>query len=283
MKNRWTPWGALPLFIWQIFFLTCPVAVVVVYSFLRKGSYGGILFDWNVLNYVRAFDGIYLLIFLQSVRLAFITALMCLVIGFPIAWMMARSHPVIRKIFIIALVLPFLTNCVIRACALKVILGPHGPLNLLINLLGMNVDPIVLTDTLFAVWIGLVSNYLPFFVLPIYVTLDRIDFCIFDAARDLGASPMRAFLHVILPLLRQGLMTGFMLVFIPALCEFLIPDFLGGARNLLLGGLIAEQFLKARDWPFGSALSMILLMLVFCFFVAQRLFALNSHDYGKKS
>jgi len=270
MKSRWTKFGSLPLFVWQLFFLAVPLTFVILYSILQKGPYGGVVYQFNFENYMRAFDGIYFSIFVSSLRIAFGSSLMCLLVGFPIAWYMSKSSKRIRNILLVALMLPFLTNCVIRACAIKIILGPDGPHNYLMSFLGFGNEPIILTDTLLAVWIGMVTNYLPFLVLPIYVSLEKIDFSLLEAASDLGARPHQVFVRVLLPLVKPGLVTGFMLVFIPALCEFLIPDFLGGAKNMLLGGLIAEQFLKARDWPFGSALSMILLLAVLGFSLIQQ-------------
>ena len=237
------PWTLFPAAAWFAVFLVVPLAIVAFYSFARRGPYGEVIFEFSLVNYVRAADWLYLKILLNSVDLATLTTFSCLVIAYPTAYVMATSAPRVRGLLLMAVMLPFWTNFVVRVYAIKVVLGQGavGPL---------------------AVWMGMVTNYLPFMVLPLYVALERMDFTLLEAARDLGASSFETIRRVLLPQTRAGIVTGCVFVFTPALGEFVIPDILGGAKTMLVGNLITEQFLKARDWPFGSAISFLLMAVV---------------------
>lgn len=252
----------LPTIGWFFWFLLIPLAIVLVYSFAQRGIYGGVVYKFTLENYLRATDWIYLRIFWSSIKLASLTAVSCLLIGYPMAYVMATSGRVMRSVLLMLVVVPFWTNFVVRAYAIKVILGDQGPLNQLLLLLGAISEPIVFTNTSFAVWLGMVTNYLPFMVLPLYVALEKFDFSLIEAAKDLGASSWRILWRILIPMTRAGIVTGLIFVFTPALGEFVIPDLLGGARTMLIGNLITEQFLKTRDWPFGAALSLLLILTV---------------------
>jgi spermidine/putrescine transport system permease protein len=178
------------------------------------------------------------------------------------AYVMATASKQMRSVLLILIVIPFWTNFVIRAYALKVLFGEHGPLSQLAMYLGWISEPMGFGNGQWAVWLGMVTNYLPFMVLPLYVSLEKFDFSLLEAAKDLGANPIKTLLRVMVPLTKPGIVTGLIFVFTPALGEFVIPDLLGGARTMLIGNLITEQFLKSRDWPFGSALSLLLILIV---------------------
>jgi spermidine/putrescine transport system permease protein len=255
-------WLALPAAGWLVWFLFVPLLIVFAYSLATKGMYGGVVMKPTLESYLRATDFIYLRILGNSVKLAFITTLSCLLIGYPMAYVMATAKPQIRALLLVLVVIPFWTNFVIRAYALKVLFGEHGPLSLLGMKVGLLREPLELSSGSFAVWLGMVTNYLPFMVLPLYVALEKFDFNLIEAARDLGAKPFDVLWNVLLPLTKPGIVTGVLFVFTPALGEFVIPDLLGGARTMLIGNLITEQFLKTRDWPFGSAMSLLLIALV---------------------
>lgn len=247
---------------WFLWFLLIPLGIVAVYSFATKGTYGGVVYRFSVDNYVRATDWIYLRIFWNSLKLASLTAISCLIIGYPMAYVMATSSARVRSALLILVVIPFWTNFVVRAYAIKILFGELGPVNQLALALGLIHEPIVFANTDFSVWLGMVTNYLPFMVLPLYVALEKFDFSLLEAAKDLGAPGWKILLKVLIPLTKPGIITGSIFVFTPALGEFVIPDLLGGARTMLIGNLITEQFLKTRDWPFGSALSLLLIMIV---------------------
>lgn len=260
--SKTPPLIVLPSIGWFLWFLLIPLLIVFIYSFATKGPYGGVVFHFTFENYIRATDWIYLKIFWNSFKLAFLTGISCLCIGYPMAYVMATASPRMRSALLVLVVIPFWTNFVVRAYAIKIFLGEQGPINQLALALGMIHNPIAFTNNAFAVWFGMVTNYLPFMVLPLYVAMEKFDFALLEAAKDLGASSWDLVWKILLPLTRSGIVAGLIFVFTPALGEFVIPDLLGGAKTLLIGNLITEQFLKTRDWPFGSALSLILIVSV---------------------
>jgi spermidine/putrescine transport system permease protein len=264
-------WLAAPLAGWLVWFLFIPLALVLVVSVLTRGPYGGYEWTWTTENYARLADGLYLSVFGRSLAFAVVTTLACLALGYPMAWAMATARPAWRPTLFVLLMVPFLTNFVVRVYAIRILLGVEGPLNGVLLGLGLRSEPLVLTDSGLAVAIGMITNYLPFMVLPLYVVFERFDFTLLEAARDLGARGHDVLRRVLLPLTRGAIASGSLLVFVPALGEFMIPDLLGGARTLLLGNLITEQFLKARDWPFGAALAVLLVVALVASSYAQAL------------
>lgn len=214
-------------------------------------------------NYARSGDWLYARVLGNSIKLAFLTMISCLALAYPMAYVMATASKSLRQFLMILIVIPFWSNLVLRAYAIRFLLGRTGPLSQLLVAVGLFHEPVALSDGNLAVWFGMLTNYLPFMVLPLYVTLEKFDFTLFEAAKDLGASSWHLLGRVLLPITKKGIVTGCILVFVPALGEFVIPELLGGARNMLIGNLITEQFLKVRDWPFGSALSILLIAPVF--------------------
>jgi spermidine/putrescine transport system permease protein len=233
----------LPTIGWFFWFLLIPLGIVGAYSFSTKGTYGGVEFHWNLDNYARAAEWVYLRVLGNSLLLASLTAFFCLLLGYPMAYVMVTAPRRWRSFLLILVVIPFWTNFVVRAYATK-LLFTH------------------LHSDSWIVLVGMVTNYLPFMILPLYVSIEKFDFTLMEAARDLGATPVRVVKSILIPLTKKGIFTGLTLVFTPALGEFVIPDLLGGARTMLIGNLITEQFLKTRDWPFGSALSLLLVLVV---------------------
>ncbi|KHD87521.1 MAG: spermidine/putrescine ABC transporter permease [Bdellovibrio sp. ArHS] len=252
----------LPALLWFVVFILAPLLIVIVVSFATRGTYGGLEWSWTWQNYPKVFSGAYLGIFLESLWLAAVTTVLCLVLGVLVAWAMATSTASLRSFYVMAIALPFLTNLVIRIYAIRVFVGVEGPLQLLLTTAGIPFDPFALTQNKFLVLYGMVTTYLPFMVLPLYGAFEKLDFSLVEAAQDLGAGPWRTLTSVILPNLKNALWSGSLLVFIPSLGEYVIPDLLGGAKNMLFGNLITEQFLKARNWPFGAALSVLFMLLL---------------------
>lgn len=245
---------------WYVLFLAGPLAVVAVASFGTRGAYGGIEWGFDLANYARAFDPIYSIIVARSLVLALVTSVACFVIGFPMAYAMATLGSRARTIFVFALAIPFLTNLIVRICAIKSVVAYDGPLPYLLEAVGFQVDRFAISQNGWLVLYGMLSSYLPFMVFPLYAALERFDFSLVEAAMDLGADFRRVLFLVVIPRLRTAIVSGILLVFIPAFGEFLIPDLLGGAKTMLIGNLISEQFLKSRDWPFGAALSVLLMI-----------------------
>lgn len=245
---------------WFLFFVVAPLLLVVCLSFLQRGVYGGIEWQFSIQNYARVFKPVYLQIFLQSVRLSFATAIICLIIAYPMAWAIATSRH--RTFWIFALAVPFMTNLIIRVYAIRVFVGIDGPLQTALQWAGFYFDPFIFSQNTFLVMYGMVTTYLPFMVFPLYAALEKFDFALVEAAQDLGATHSKTLFSVIVPNTKMAAINGFTLVFIPCLGEFVIPDLLGGAKSMLAGNLITEQFLKSRDWPFGAALSLTLILLL---------------------
>ncbi len=230
---------------WFGFFFVGPICIMLIYSFLSRGSYGEIVWDFQFQNYVRAIDPLYFKVYFNSLKLAMQTTLMCLFLGVPIAYLLAISKSRYKNVFLFLIVLPFLTNFLIRTYALK---------NLL---LGFLID-----SQFIAVQLGMITNYLPLMILPLYIGFEKFDFSLIEAARDLGANSYIAFFKIFIPNNYSSLVSAALMVFIPCLGEFVIPDLLGGAQVQTLGKLISEQILKVRDWPFAASLAMIMILIM---------------------
>jgi spermidine/putrescine transport system permease protein len=252
-----------PSALYLLVFFVMPLLIVLVYSFLTRGTYGQIVWKFTLQNYVRVFDPLYLLILWRSLLMAGANTILCLLLSYPFAYAIARMENVrTRNILLILVMVPFWTNFLVRTYAWRVILGTDGPLNGLLMGLGIIHEPLPLIFNNGAVMVGLVYGYLPFMVLPLYAAIERIDFSLVEAAHDLYADGRAAFWRVLLPLSMPGVVAGSVLVFIPSLGTFVTTDLLGGSKSVMIGNLIQSQFLTARDWPFGSAFSVLLMLAV---------------------
>jgi spermidine/putrescine transport system permease protein len=227
----------------------------------RRSVYGGIVHVWSAVNYVRALEPIYLRIFARSLGLALGTTVLCLAAAYPVAyWLGLRVAPRWRNPLLVLVILPFWTSFLVRMYAWIFILRSEGLLNLALG--GLGLPPLSLLYNDVAVMIGQVYGELPFMILPLYASIEKLDRALLEAAADLGAGPSRALWRVTVPLTAPGIVAGCVLVFIPSLGAYLAPDLLGGARTVYIGNLIQSQFAVARDMPFGSALSFLLSLAV---------------------
>jgi spermidine/putrescine transport system permease protein len=240
--------------------LVIPLVIVMVYSLLSRGAYGGIEQPWTLENYGRLWDTLYGAIFLRSVWIAAVSTALCLVLGFPLALFIARSGAR-RNLWLALVILPFWTSFLIRTYAWIFLLRDTGLINTALIAMGAIDAPLPMLYNDGAVILGLVYGYLPFMVLPLYATLERLDPALLEAAADLGARPFDALWRVTLPLCAPGIRAGAVLVFVPCLGTYLTSDLLGGGRTVLIGNLVQNQFTTARDWPFGAALSMALMVV----------------------
>jgi spermidine/putrescine transport system permease protein len=239
--------------------LAIPMVIVGVYSFLSRGAYGGVEAPWTDQNYVRLLDPLYATIFLRSAWISLLASVGCLVLGFPLALFIARSGP--RKNLYLALVmLPFWTSFLIRLYAWMFLLRDTGLINTILQAAGLIHAPLPMLYNQGAVLLGMIYGYLPFAVLPLYATLERQDPALLDAAADLGASPWKALARVTIPLAAPGIWAAAILVFVPCIGTYIVSDLLGGSKTVLIGNLVQNQFTASRDWPFGAAASMILLI-----------------------
>ncbi len=217
----------------------------------------------NVGNYFYLVnDGLYLSSYLQSVKIAGISTLLCLIIGFPMAWAIVHSNPANRNILLMLIILPSWTSFLIRVYAWIGILKNNGFLNNILLYTGIIDEPLRILHTDTAVYIGIVYTYLPFMILPLYTALMRVDYSLIEAARDLGASTATVLFKVLLPLTKSGIVAGSMLVFIPAVGEFVIPELLGGPDSILIGKILWQEFFNNRDWPVASAVASVMLLLL---------------------
>jgi len=250
------------IFSWFVAFTLIPFFLVVVFSFFYAGSEGFSHARITLMNYLHIFHPIYFHIFIRSFELSTIAALLCLLFGYPFAYFVAQLPEKIRTVLMFFLIIPFWTSSLIRIYAIIIIIRTKGLLNHLLLWLGWINHPIQLLYTETAVLVGLVYSLLPFMILPLYANLEKFDWQLLDAARDLGASRLQAFTRIVLPLSVPGIVAGVMLVLLPGMTMFYIPDILGGAKSLLLGNLIKDQFVVANNWPFGSTVSVMLTLIM---------------------
>ena len=265
VKNRQQTNLSLLLFpatAWLLVFFILPVLIVLLYSFLERGTYGGVTWIFTLSNYQRLFSGLFLGVIGRSLWLAFLTTVACLLVGYPLAFFIATRSPRWRNALLLLVIIPFWTNFLVRTYAWIILLRSEGVVNTALQSLQIISEPLNLLFTPLAVAIGLIYGYLPFMVLPLYSSIERFNFSLVEAAQDLGANDIRTFWRVFLPLTTRGIVAGSILVFVPAVGAFITPDILGGSKTVMVGNLIQNQFMKARDWPFGSALSMLLTLII---------------------
>lgn len=277
----WLPSGrtlaVVPPYAWLVAFLLVPFLLVFKISFaelkfgippytsLAEFKDEAVQFSLHLRGYILLFtDSLYFATYLNSVKIAAITTLCCILIGYPIAYYIARSSPSVRNLLLLGVILPFWTSLLLRVYAWVGILRNDGLLNNLLQGLGIISSPLEIYRTDLAVYIGMVYAYLPFFILPLYATLVKMDLRLLEAAYDLGAKPWKAFVTITLPLSRAGIIAGAMLVFIPTVGEYVIPELLGGADTLMIGRVLWTEFANNSDWPMAAAVAcvMVLLLLV---------------------
>ncbi|HWB84162.1 MAG TPA: ABC transporter permease [Bryobacteraceae bacterium] len=254
-------WFLLPSWLWMGVLFAAPFAIVLAYSFLTPGVYGGVNPPWTAESYRRLIDPVYLWILLRSFVLALAATGLCLLFAYPAALFISRAGRR-KNLYLQLVILPFWTSFLVRTYAWMFLLRDTGLINTVLESLGIIHHPLPLLYNDGAVLLGLVYGYLPFMVLPIYATLERLDPTLAEAAADLGARPWATLFRVLIPLSKPGIVAGCVLVFIPSLGAYLTPDLLGGGRTVMIGNLVQNQFTTARDWSFGSAASIVLMLLV---------------------
>ncbi|AAU37418.1 spermidine/putrescine ABC transporter permease PotB [Basfia succiniciproducens] len=263
------------IFAWLIFFMFVPNFLVLIVSFLSKDSSNFYALPFTFENYARLFEPLYGTVVWNSLYMSGIATVICLLIGYPFAFFMAKLNPKYRPILLFLLVLPFWTNSLIRIYGMKVFLGVKGILNEFLLFTGIIDEPIRILNTEVAVIIGLVYLLLPFMILPLYSAIEKLDLRLLEAAKDLGANGIQRFIKIIIPLTMPGIVSGCLLVLLPAMGMFYVADLLGGAKVLLVGNVIKSEFLISRNWPFGSAISIgltiLMALLIFVYYKANKL------------
>ncbi len=246
------------VFFWITVFVFFPNLLVVITSFLKRNPVRFVEASFTLESYRSLFEPVFFQIFIQSFKNALVATLVCLVISYPFAYLLCRIRPSVRRYLLVLVIIPFWTSSLIRTYALVILLKGNGILNTLLVAVGVIHQPLQILYNEGAVFCGLVYTLLPFMILPLYAAIEKLDPQLVEAAYDLGAGRLQVFARVILPLTLPGIIAGCILVFLPALGLFYIPDLLGGAKLMLLGNFIRDQFLTARNWPFGAAASVIL-------------------------
>ncbi|GGA79857.1 spermidine/putrescine ABC transporter permease PotB [Neiella marina] len=247
---------------WLMLMVIAPHALVIMTSFMTPDSEHLAVWPLTLQGYQKVLQPIYFDVFFHSLWLSAIATVVCLIIGYPFAYILAKQPPWARAVMLVLMMVPFWTNSLIRTYAIKLILGKKGVINSVLVGTGIVDQPITMLYTEFAVIVGLVYVLLPFMVLPLMASFEKLSADLTEASKDLGANALQRFVHVVLPLTAPGIIAGCLIVFLPAMGMFYVADLLGGAKNLLLGNVIKNQFLVVRDWPFGSAFSITLIVMM---------------------
>ncbi|PJG83425.1 spermidine/putrescine ABC transporter permease PotB [Caviibacterium pharyngocola] len=274
-SNKFQNIAVAIIFAWLIFFVLAPNILVLTVSFLTRDGSDFYALPFTLENYGRLFEPLYAQVVWNSLYMSGIATIICLIIGYPFAFMIAKISPKYRPLLLFLVVLPFWTNSLIRIYGMKIFLGVKGILNNTLLSLGLISEPIRILNTEVAVIIGLVYLLLPFMILPLYAAIEKLDLRLLEAAKDLGANGFQRFVKVIIPLTMPGIIAGCLLVLLPAMGMFYVADLLGGAKVLLVGNVIKSEFLISRNWPFGSAISIgltiLMALLIFVYYKASKL------------
>jgi spermidine/putrescine transport system permease protein len=247
----------LPVFLWLCLFLVVPMLIVVGISFMGRDELGNVVLDFNLDAYALFFDPLYLGIYWDTIVLSVLTTALCLLLSYPLAYYIANAGPRMQTWGLVLITVPFWINFLIRTYAWVLLLRTQGIVNEFLLSIGLISEPLQMLYTKGAVLLGMVYTFIPFMVLPIFVALEQMDKRLLEAASDLGASSWKAFWHITLPQTKSGIMTGSVLVYVSTTGMFVVTDILGGAKSAMISNIIQSQFLGARNWPFGSALSVI--------------------------
>lgn len=247
---------------WLVLFVFLPNLMIIGTSFLTRDNDSFVKMVFTLDNYARLLDPLYFQVLMHSLNMALIATLACLVLGYPFAWVLVRLPRRVRPLLLFLLIVPFWTNSLIRIYGLKIFLSTKGYMNEFLLWLGIIDEPVRIMFTPAAVIIGLVYILLPFMVMPLYSSIEKLDKPLLEAAKDLGANRLQTFIRIIIPLTMPGIIAGCLLVMLPAMGLFYVSDLMGGAKNLLIGNVIKSQFLNIRDWPFGAATSITLTVVM---------------------
>lgn len=261
-RKRFQKIVILTIVSWLVLFVFLPNLMIFVTSFLTRDDANFVKLVFTLDNYSRLADPLYAEVLLHSLNMALIATLSCLLLGYPFAWCLTKLPERLRPLMLFLLIVPFWTNSLIRIYGLKIFLSTRGWLNDFLLWLGVIEKPFSIMYSSQAVILGLVYILLPFMVMPLYSSLEKLDKPVLEAARDLGANKLQTFIRIILPLTMPGIVAGCLLVLLPAMGLFFVSDLMGGAKNLLIGNVIKSQFLNIRDWPFGAATSVVLTLIM---------------------
>ena len=250
-----------PVSLWMILFVTLPLLFIIAISLMSRGAFGGVDYRFSLKSYATLFDMIYFKVIMKSLNIAVLTTVSCLILGYPLAYYIARKPADTASRLIMLIMIPFWTNSLMRLNAWMLMFQMNGPVNNLLIRLHVFSNPVKFIYTDWLVFLGLVTNFLPFAVLPMYSSIEKLQDSLLEASADLGAPPVKTFFKVTLPLTFPGIFSAIILTFIPALGTYTVTDMLGGGKVLYIGNIIKNQFGVIRNWPLGSALSVLLLLI----------------------
>lgn len=279
-KDRFKYLLLFPIIAYSLLLIILPLIYIFFISFMKSDSYGGIIYTFNINNYIEIFNIVYVKVFLKSFIIATISTFICILISYPFTYFISQKKGYIKNVLITLVMIPFLTNSLIRTYGWIILLRKYGLINETLLSLGLIKTPFNLMYNNFSIIIGMVYTLLPFMILPLYSSMEKINHKVIDAASDLGASKIKTFFEIIIPYTKTGLFNGIIMVFIPCLGYFFISDLLGGGKLMILGNLIKNQFLTARNWPFGASISIAMLIVSYILVKIYKHLGGNMDDLG---
>ena len=279
-KKIWRYFFLIPVIVYVALLIALPLLYILLISFFKSDSYGGMITTFTIQNYIEVFDQVYINVFLKSILIAGLTTFICILISYPFVLAVSHKKPRTQKILMTLVMVPFLTNSLIRMYGWLVLLRKSGVINQVLLGTGVIHEPLSLMYNMSGILIGMTYTLLPFMILPLYSSVSTIDPSLLEAASDLGASKIKTFFKIIVPQTLPGLFNGSLMVFTPALGYFFIVDILGGGKIMILGNLIKNQFLTARNWPFGAAISIVLVLITSLLILAYRKLGGKMDDLG---
>lgn len=279
-KDRFKYLLLFPIIAYSLLLIILPLIYIFFISFMKSDSYGGIIYTFNINNYIEIFNIVYVKVFLKSFIIATISTFICILISYPFTYFISQKKGYIKNVLITLVMIPFLTNSLIRTYGWIILLRKYGLINETLLSLGLIKIPFNLMYNNFSIIIGMVYTLLPFMILPLYSSMEKINPKVIDAASDLGASKIKTFFEIIIPYTKTGLFNGIIMVFIPCLGYFFISDLLGGGKLMILGNLIKNQFLTARNWPFGASISIAMLIVSYILVKIYKHLGGNMDDLG---
>ena len=279
-KKIWRYFFLIPVIVYVALLIALPLLYILLISFFKSDSYGGMITTFTIKNYIEVFNQVYINVFLKSILIAGLTTFICILISYPFVLAVSHKKPRTQKILMTLVMVPFLTNSLIRMYGWLVLLRKSGVINQVLLGTGVIHEPLSLMYNMSGILIGMTYTLLPFMILPLYSSVSTIDPSLLEAASDLGASKIKTFFKIIVPQTLPGLFNGSLMVFTPALGYFFIVDILGGGKIMILGNLIKNQFLTARNWPFGAAISIVLVLITSLLILAYRKLGGKMDDLG---
>ena len=279
-KKIWRYFFLIPVIVYVALLIALPLLYILLISFFKSDSYGGMITTFTIQNYIEVFDQVYINVFLKSILIAGLTTFICILISYPFVLAVSHKKPRTQKILMTLVMVPFLTNSLIRMYGWLVLLRKSGVINQVLLGTGVIHEPLSLMYNMSGILIGMTYTLLPFMILPLYSSVSTIDPSLLEAASDLGASKIKTFFKIIVPQTLPGLFNGSLMVFTPALGYFFIVDILGGGKMMILGNLIKNQFLTARNWPFGAAISIVLVLITSLLILVYRKLGGKMDDLG---